>query len=170
LWPLNRFIEFGRILQKELGARLVVVGGPEDREKGINLREELGSAAVNFAGETTLRQTAAILEHTPLVIANDSGPMHLAAAAGAAVVEISCHPTLGDPAHANSPQRFRPWAKDCIVVQPLKASEPCTSACVGDEAHCILDVSVEMVQAAARKLLANRQRGSTVEAGGRLAT
>jgi ADP-heptose:LPS heptosyltransferase len=170
LWPLNRFVELGRILQKELGARLIVIGGAEDRERGIGLQEELGAAAGSFAGEMTLRQTAAILEHTPLVIANDSGPMHLAAAAGAAIVEISCHPTSGEPGHANSPQRFGPWVQGCVVLQPIEATEPCTSACGGDEAHCILGVSVEMVEAAARKLLATRQRRSIVEAGERRAT
>jgi ADP-heptose:LPS heptosyltransferase len=170
LWPLTRFVELGRILQKELGARLIVVGGPEDRERGISIQEELGAAAASFAGEMTLRQTAAILEHTPLVIANDSGPMHLAAAAGAAVVEISCHPTTGNPAHANSPMRFRPWAKGSIVVQPREASEPCTSACERHEAHCILGVSVEMVHEATRKLLANRLSKSIAKAGDRRAT
>jgi ADP-heptose:LPS heptosyltransferase len=130
--------------------------GAEDRERALQLQENLGTAAVSFAGEMTLRQTGALLEHVPLVVANDSGPMHLAAAAGAAVVEISCHPISGDPLHSNSPVRFRPWAKEYAVLQPPQPVEPCTRSCEWHEAHCILGVSVEAVREAARKLLARR--------------
>src|SRR5262249_35738027 len=95
LWPPNRFIKLGRFLQRECQARVLIVGGPEDRERALELEESLGTAAVNFAGEMTLRQTGALLENSQLIVANDSGPMHLAAAAGIAVVEISCHPISG---------------------------------------------------------------------------
>jgi ADP-heptose:LPS heptosyltransferase len=168
LWPVRRFIDLGRFLQQEFGARLLIIGGPEDRERARELQENLGNAAVSFAGEMTLRQTGALLEHVPLVVANDSGPMHLAAAAGAAVVEISCHPTSGDPLHRNSPIRFHPWANKYIVLQPPQAAEPCTSSCEWHEAHCILGISVEAVREAAQTLLAPRpgsaQAGSAAPA------
>jgi len=167
LWPLRRFIALGRSLQQEFGAYLVIIGGAEDRERALELQENLGTAAVSLAGEMTLRQTGALIEHVPLVIANDSGPMHLAAAAGAAVVEISCHPTCGDPLHSNSPVRFRPWCKEYIVLQPPKASDPCTSSCEWHEAHCILSVSVEVVREAARALLARRLGSSQTDRRGR---
>jgi ADP-heptose:LPS heptosyltransferase len=165
VWPLGRFIELGRLLVKEFGARFLVVGGPEDRERGLRLQEELGTAAVNFAGDMTLRQTAALLEHTRLVIANDSGPMHLAAAAGVAVVEVSCHPVTGDPNHTNSPLRFHPWAKEFAVVQPLEPYPPCVHGCgLEAEAHCILGVSVDQVWETARALLSRAATQGTSEA------
>ena len=98
-----------------------------------------------------------------LVVANDSGPMHLAEAAGAAVVEISCHPTGGDSLHSNSPVRFHPWVKEYVVFPPPQAREPCTSSCECHEAHCILGVSVEVVQEAARTLLARGLGSSQTE-------
>jgi ADP-heptose:LPS heptosyltransferase len=154
IWPLDRFIELGRALQREHDARLLIVGGPEDREKGLQLQECLGNAAVNFAGEMTLRQTGALLGRAQLMVTNDSGPMHLAAAAGTAVIEISCHPSSGDPLHYNSPVRFRPWVEKYAVLQPPRPVEPCSSACEWHEAHCILGVSVEAAQEAAGTLLA----------------
>jgi lipopolysaccharide heptosyltransferase II len=156
VWPLCRFIDLGRFLQQECGARLLIFGGPEDRERALQLQENLGTSAVSFAGEMTLRQTGALLEHVPLVVSNDSGPMHLAAAGGAAVLEISCHPTSGDPLHLNSPVRFHPWVEEYTVLQPPQAAEPCTGGCEWHEAHCILGVSVEVAQEAARTLLARR--------------
>jgi len=157
LWPLGRFIEVGRFLVQELGARLLIVGGPEDRELAFRLQQKLGAAAFSFAGETTLRQTAALLEHAQLMVANDSGPMHLAAAAGAAVVEISCHPVGAGQSHPNSPVRFHPWTAEYLALQPEKPSEPCSSACNWYEPHCILGVSVDAVHEAARTLLQRRQ-------------
>jgi heptosyltransferase-2 len=144
-WPLGRFIQLGLLLLREFDCRIVIVGGPGDRERASRLSEALGPRAVSVAGQTTLRQTAALLERTNLVIANDSGPMHLAAAAGVPVVEISCHPADGDPLHANSPRRFHPWASQYGVVQPKHTQSPCTSSCEWHDAHCILGVSVEMV-------------------------
>src|SRR5262249_38735179 len=116
LWPANRFIDVGRFLQQEWGARVLITGGPDDPERALQVQESLGTGAVSLAGEMTLRQSAALLEHVKLVVTNDSGPMHLAAAAGATVVEISCHPASGDSLHRNSPVRFRPWTKDYAVL------------------------------------------------------
>lgn len=154
LWPLGRFIQLGMELLKEFDGRIIVVGGPGDQERASRLSEALGPRAISVAGQTTLRQTAAVLERTSLVIANDSGPMHLAAAAGVPVVEISCHPASGDPMHANSPQRFHPWGKRFEVVQPIKAQEPCTQSCQGHDAHCILGISSRMVLEAVHRLQA----------------
>lgn len=154
LWPPERFVELGNLLKREFGARFIIVGGPEDRVRGLALQNELGNAAINFAGNFTLRQTTALLERIRLVITNDSGPMHLGAAAGPDVIEISCHPKGGDALHANSPARFGPWCKGCVVLQPDRSLEPCTQFCAWHEAHCILGVSVEMVFACAISLLA----------------
>jgi ADP-heptose:LPS heptosyltransferase len=158
LWPLERFAELGNLLKCEFGARFMILGGPEDSVRGSTLQKELGSAAINFAGQMTLRQTASLLEHTPLMISNDSGLMHLAAAVDASVLEISCHPRGGDPEHGNAPDRFHPRCKDYVVLQPDQPSQPCTGACEWNEAHCILGVSVGTVFAAAKSLLTGRQR------------
>jgi ADP-heptose:LPS heptosyltransferase len=148
-------VELGRLLEREFGARIVIVGGSEDREIALRLQDAI-AGTTNFAGELTLRQSGALLEQMQLVIANDTGPMHLAAAAGACVVEISCHPGSGDPNHANSPVRFRPWAEETVVVQPAQPMEPCGCGCEQYEAHCILGVSTEAVAEAAVSLLKSR--------------
>jgi heptosyltransferase-2 len=156
LWPIDRFIELGRFLAREFGARLLLVGGPHDRDTVSRLTEALGASAVSVSGEMTLRQTAALLTQTRLMVSNDSGPMHLAAAAGAAVLEISCHPAGGDPGHENSPVRFHPWTKQYAVLQPPEPIDPCVGACERHDAHCILGVSFDAARTAARRLLAHQ--------------
>jgi heptosyltransferase-2 len=161
-WPVERFVELGRLLVREYDARFVVVGGPRDWHLGLRLETELGSSRVlNLAGRTTLRQTAAVLERCCLTVSNDSGPMHLAAAAGSAVVEIAWHARGGSSADPDSPARFHPWGVSHVVVQPEHATDPCRDFCESREPHCILGVETGMVWTVARGLLAAGARIGT---------
>lgn len=157
-WPLARFIEVGRFLEAKYGARIVVVGGSEDSQFGRRVASAIPSA-ISFCGNLSLRQTGALLERVQLTVANDSGPMHLAAAAGSAVVEISCHPKNADANHENSPMRFGPWTRARVLLQPEAPTEPCRHGCEQSHAHCILGVSAEEAKAAAESLLVSRIGG-----------
>jgi ADP-heptose:LPS heptosyltransferase len=161
-WPLGRFIEIGRHLQRKYGIRIAVVGGAEDRQLGLRVKDSIPGAAC-FAGDLSLRQTGALLERTLLVVANDSGPMHIGAAAGCSVLEISCHPKNGDPNHENSPRRFGPWTEDRAVLQPELPTAPCRSGCRENHAHCILGVTADEAKTAAEALLRPRLNRNTVD-------
>jgi heptosyltransferase-2 len=161
-WPIERFAELGRLLLAEYQPYLVVVGGPDDRPLGERLEAELGARVINVAGRTTLRQTAAVLERCCLTVSNDSGPMHLAAAAGSAVVEIAWHACGGSSRDPDSPARFHPWGVPHVVVQPEHATDPCLDSCESREPHCILGVKTSKVWAAVRGLLAAGARIGTV--------
>ena len=108
---------------------------------------------INTVGQTTLRQTAALLKHCSLFIGNDSGPMHIAAAMKTSVIEISCHPRSGDTCHPNSPTRFSPWGTESIVLQPEQHKKPCQRGCEMDYPHCILNVHIDSVINACNKLI-----------------
>jgi len=148
LWPILNFAELGRWLLREYHPRIVLVGGTQDRDFGEYFEGQLCDRVVNAIGRTTLRQAAALLRLCHLFLGNDAGPMHLAAACGLPVVEISCHPRGGSPLHGNSPLRFGPWGVPHIVLQPERPLEPCKDACVSEHAHCILGVSVEQAREA----------------------
>ena len=155
-WPVPRFAEVAKRLRGERNARFVVVGGPEDRPLGDQLEMELGAGVVNAAGRTTLRQAAALLERCRLTLGNDSGPMHLAAAVGCPVVEISWHAKEGDADSTESPARFGPWGVPHAVVRPEQLLAPCRSGCESDKPHCILGVQPKEVIEAAETLLQAR--------------
>jgi ADP-heptose:LPS heptosyltransferase len=162
-WPLANFIELGRWLQRQYRARLMVVGGRGEENVGRELEQKVDSYVVNTVGKTTLRQACAILKRCNLFIGNDAGPMHLAAAANVPVVEISCHPKLGCPAHANSPIRFRPWGVHHTVLQPEKALKPCTQACTALHPHCISTVTVEQVKKASMAFLSATEKSAHIQ-------
>jgi heptosyltransferase-2 len=164
-WPVERFVELGRLLLRGYGLPLVVVGGAQDAPLGERLETELGpSRVLNLAGRTTLRQTAALLERCRVIIGNDSAPVHLAAAVRTSVVEISWYPATAPTEHNDSLARFRPWGVPQAVLQPEKARTPCKGACESSEPHCILAVRPEQVLDVALGLARAGERATTTPA------
>ena len=139
LWGDGRFAELIRRLP---ASRVVLTGAASDR-----LRiERLAQGCRNLAGGTDLFELAELYARCCLVITNDSGPMHIAAAVGTPVVAIF-GPT--DPALTG------PYGKQHVI---LRAGIEC-SPCLKDHcAHtpqmeCMQKVTVEQVLAAARPFL-----------------
>ncbi len=152
-WPAARLAEVGRRLAAHSGLRPLVLGGPEDHQLGAEVAAGIGPAAVDLTGWASLRETVALVRRCQLFVGNDSGPMHLAAAAGTPVVAVSCHPRGADPEHHNAPERFGPWGAPSTVVRPELPRPPCPDGCTTTAPHCILGVSTTAVYEAARALL-----------------
>ncbi len=79
-WPADRFAEMGRVLAAR-GVVPVVVGGAGDAALGAEVVARC-AGAVDLAGRTDLAGLAAVLAGAEVVVGNDTGPMHLAAALG----------------------------------------------------------------------------------------
>lgn len=78
-WPAERFAQLGNRLA-EAGARIVVTGSPDDISLAAAVAGGMQRPAAVLAGRTTLRQLAACLEQAALVVSNDTGVLHVAAA------------------------------------------------------------------------------------------
>lgn len=87
-WSPERFAEVGRRLVESHGARVVLFGSHADAEVCGRVAQGLGNRAVDLCAKTDLRKLAGALSLCRLVVANDSGGMHLAAALGIPVVAI----------------------------------------------------------------------------------
>ncbi len=166
IWPVFNFIELGQWLVNEYHVRLLLIGGPGEEHLGEKIRNHLGESVIDIIGKTTLRQTAAVLKKCLLFIGNDSGPMHMAAALGVPVLEISSFPVNGDPLDVNSPARFGPWGVPHRIVQPEKPIPPCRDGCISQDAHCILGVTVEQVKEATTELLLNMNKSKMAKMSG----
>lgn len=151
-WPAKAFAELIDILRSrfEFTAALVYGGNEELLAREIQDHTE---AKLLPLQRPSLREAVAFLSRCALFIGNDSGPKHMAAAAGIPVVEISCHPVDGDPESALNPHRFGPYTSRSMVVQPDRAKEPCSRGCSSAEAHCITQVSPAQVAERAAGLL-----------------
>jgi lipopolysaccharide heptosyltransferase I len=80
-WPVERFRELARRLADEAGARLVVLWGPGEEGDARAIASAARGAAL-IAPPTTLRELVALARRARLVIAGDTGPLHIAAAVG----------------------------------------------------------------------------------------
>ncbi len=85
-WPAEKFAALGRSLAKH-GFRVLVLGGPDDREvtaevvgRAKTADGTIDDAVVDLGGRTSLVELAGALSECHLLVTNDTGPMHLAAA------------------------------------------------------------------------------------------
>jgi heptosyltransferase I len=99
-WPPEHFAVLGRRLVATYGAGLIAVGSASDRLLVQALQEHIAPITVfDLCGMTNLHQLAALSTEADIFISNDTGPLHLAAAAGARVIGIyTCtNPALTGP-------------------------------------------------------------------------
>ena len=90
VWPVERFVALFRALEMRVpGVRAVILGGPGEKEAAM-AAPVLASLpdAINLVGKLNLSEVAACLRRTTLFVGNDSGLMHLAAAAGVATLGL----------------------------------------------------------------------------------
>lgn len=99
-WPAERFAEVAEGLRQAV-ADWVVVGSAGDAAAAAAVEARLGDGCRNLCGRTSLKELIALLRGAKLVVCNDSGVMHLAAACGAPVVAVfgSTEPRLTRPIH-----------------------------------------------------------------------
>ena len=84
-WPLERFAQVASRLEIDEGARIAVFVGPEEAAVARQMRDAFSSSALVLEG-LTLSQLASATAKLDLLISNDTGPMHLAAAVGTSVL------------------------------------------------------------------------------------
>lgn len=87
-WPADRFAELGRRLVGQCGCRVVLFGSAGDVNACEAVAGRIGQGVVNLAGRTGIQELVTLLSLCRVVVANDSGGMHLAAAAGTRVVAL----------------------------------------------------------------------------------
>lgn len=152
-WPLERFEDTVRALTGEgaalQGARLAVLAAPQERDAALPLLEAVPETdRIDLAGTEPLGVLAAVLARSALYIGNDSGLMHLAAAAGAS--------TLG----LFGPSRdefYRPWGERTAFVRTDRDYETLRrdpGFCRDPEDSLMRDLPVGRVLEAAERLLA----------------
>jgi heptosyltransferase-1 len=129
-WPAEKFAALVRPLRERFGLATVVAGSADDSKLAAMI-----PGAVDLTGRTPLRQLVAVLEKASLVIANDTGPMHIAAALGRPLVAVY-GPT--DPAQTG------PYGRDDSVVRLDLVCSPCFSRkCT--HRTCLVQLDVEHV-------------------------
>jgi lipopolysaccharide heptosyltransferase II len=151
-WPAEYFAELADRMIERCGAQVVYVGSPSEREYAEHVRglSRRADAVKNLAGSTSLEGAIGILRGARLVVTNDSGLLHLAAAVGAPVVALFGPET---------PTHYAPLAARARIFYKAVYCSPClnaynfkTAPCNGNNI-CMKQITVdEVFQAVSEEL------------------
>jgi lipopolysaccharide heptosyltransferase II len=143
-YPPEYFAAAARQLALEDGWQIVFTGSDAERGLVDGVRALAGVPCHSLAGRLDLAELAALLASCPLLMSNNTGPVHVAAAVGTPVVDLYA---LTNPQHT-------PWA---VPHRVLNYDVPCKncykSVCPEGHHDCLRRVPPEAVAAAARDLL-----------------
>lgn len=142
-WPVERFAAAAAGLMPHFDG-IAVTGGPGERVLVETVCAAIGPAALPLAGALPLGELGALIEAASLLLSNNSGPVHLAAALGTPVIDLYA---LTNPQHG-------PWQ---VPHRILNADVPCKycykSVCPEHHHACLRQVTPQQVVAAAIELL-----------------
>jgi heptosyltransferase-2 len=156
VWPWRRFSDVCSWLIDTYAAQIVLIGGEGDRDTAKQIVSQVGAEILDVTGALSLREVFALLQQCQLFIGNDTGSMHMAAAAGVPIIGVNGHALSAKVDHELSPLRFGPWRARSRIVRPSRSTPPCDAGCLAHAPHCILAVSVEDVTRAAATLLSEK--------------
>ena len=152
-WPEASFAALIDMLSSELrDSSFLLFGGPEEKQlRELLLSQVSDKRRVLTVDDVTVRQAAALMMKCGLFVSNDSGPMHMAAAARVPTVAVF-GPT--------NPVWVRPWGVPHRVVRACESCNPCfryspiPMRCIRDrDFACLREISVEQVYNACLELL-----------------
>lgn len=152
-WPPEHFAAIARRAFQERSTSLVVVGAAEDEPIVESFRKSLGPIPfLDLHGMTTLPRLAAVFAEVDAVVSNDTGPLHLAAAAGPFTIGVyTC----------TKPELTGPYGPNAVSVASRVA---CAGSCVTKCGHriCMTELIPERVwQALAPRLGRGGDRRAT---------
>lgn len=107
IWPVEHFQALVQLCVKDFDT-VAILGNSNDAEIAVTLVTGSPLPVLNFVGQTSLTQAAAVLDHVTLFVGNDSGLGHIAAARKIKTL------TLFGP---GDPTRYRPWSEDVAIVE-----------------------------------------------------
>jgi len=157
-WPVERFAAVAARLVREDGARVVVTGSPAERDKTAAVLCAAGplpsGRLVDLGGALSIGALHALFQRADLVVSNDSGPMHLAAAQGVPTLGLFGPetPVMYAPLGARTRVHYAPpLCSPCINVHDAKVL-----SCIHGQPECLMRIEVEQVLTSARGLLEER--------------
>jgi heptosyltransferase-2 len=143
-WPVEKFIAAAKEIQQQTDCYWLIFGGRSDMEVASRIAGEITHHAsrtthLNLAGQTSLRELMALLKQCRVLLTNDTGPMHVAAALGTPVVV---------PFGSTSPELTGPGLPGDPRHRLLKSDAPCSPCFLREcpiDFRCMNGISVGRV-------------------------
>jgi len=141
-WPVDKFIAAAAEIQRRTNCTWLVFGGPADKALADRIESTIPSppsAVLDLAGKTSLRELMALLKFCQVLLTNDTGPMHVAAALGTPVVV---------PFGSTSPELTGPGLPGDTLHWLLQSNPPCSPCFLREcpiDFRCLNDIPVRQV-------------------------
>jgi heptosyltransferase II len=141
-WPAERFIAAAKRIQQQTNCAWILFGGKTDLPITNQIESAIRHSSFvirNLAGQTSLRELMALLKLCRVLLTNDTGPMHVAAALGTPVVV---------PFGSTSPELTGPGLPGDARHRLLKSDAPCSPCFLREcpiDFRCMNGISVERV-------------------------
>lgn len=137
-WPWRRFADLSRRLRKDSpGSSQIILAGPKETWIAVRIHEESGKIHPVVGPDLDLGQLATVLAKLDLLITNDSGPMHMAAA-----LDVPCLTLFGP----TDPRRTAPVGESHQVLYTDRWCSPCfRRRCPLLHQRCMRDITVDLV-------------------------
>lgn len=156
-WPAEYFAELIRRAAREMPeARFAILGGADDQARGATIAGAAPAHCLNLCGQTTLPEMIEWVRRCDVMVTNDTGPMHVAAALGKPMVALF-GPT--------EPRRTGPYGRRDAVLRVDLPCAPCMShRCASPRTdECLTLISPQQVLERVRRLLAGAPEGREAE-------
>lgn len=152
VWKTKRWPYYGELARRLAGhGRIVIVGGPDDREAAGAILDAVGPAgAVDATGHLTLLASAELIGRAALLVTNDSSPQHLASAMGTPTITLF-GPTV--PAFGYGPLAPRSVSLGHATLSCRPCHHHGPPECPLRHWRCMRELDVAAVERAALELL-----------------
>jgi len=146
-WYPERFGELGKRILNKWKATVLLFGKEEERPIAEEILQHLRGGGIDLTGKTNLLQLAALLERCQLLVANDTGTMHVATAVGTPVVAL-----FG----STDPSATGPWGDGHVVIRKDVPCSPCLKRICPTDHRCLELITVDEVEEAVDRKLRER--------------
>ena len=136
-WPKEKFAALAdKLIKKEVG-EVIFTGGSSDIERVDEIKEMMDGEVVSLAGETTLKELAALAKEIDVMVSGDSGPVHVTAAVGTPTI------TLFGPSNE---KKYQPYGEQHKIITNQVECRPCGEHdCPLEHHNCLDKVKVNKV-------------------------
>jgi heptosyltransferase-2 len=150
-WPAERYAALADRLTGEIDASVILVGSEEDSDAAAKVVQHATLPVCDLTGKTPLSEAVAILAISDLLVANDMGLAHVAAAVGTPTIVI-----FGPTKHETT----RPFSMNALVVRKDVECSPCMLRDCPIDHRCMTGISVDEVFESARAALTQTDDGN----------
>lgn len=135
-WPPDRFRKLAFRLLQNPETFAVFFGDADSASLNGEICRGLSERAINLAGDTDLRELACVIKNCDVLVANDSGPMHIGAALQTPIVAL-----FGSTDDAIT----GPWGQKDAVINKRAGCSPCFKRICPADFRCMQQITVEEV-------------------------